>query len=80
MKWHTEGLSVKPRAISHEAAYVQLFLKPPAKRSALRERGRGRREEGQGERKGGKEGEREGGREFWVVWSLFHFIDRWMGG
>ena len=24
--------------------------------------------------------EREGEREFWVVWSLFDFIDGWMGG
>ena len=40
----------------------------------------------EGGREGGREGEgerereEEGGREFWVVWSLFYFIDGWMSG
>ena len=36
------------------------------------------REEGEEGARGRREGGRE--REFWVVWSLFHFIDGWMGG
>ena len=61
--------------ISREAAYVHLFKKKRAKRSALRGRGRGI--------EGGREGGGQGGRgregEFWVIRSFFDFIEGWMG-
>ena len=71
--------SLKPGAkrsapISREAAYVPIFETTSKVKCPEREnKGEGRREEGrEGER------EREGGREFWVVRSLFDFIDGWL--